>query len=44
MILLVLYHLVVATLLWMGSVRLFRELEGLDRRPGLSVIAALVRP
>ncbi|MGI6206579.1 MAG: hypothetical protein ACOYEW_00085 [Anaerolineae bacterium] len=44
MILLVLYHLVVATLLWMGSVRLFRELEGLDRRPGLSVIAALVPP
>ncbi|NPV09280.1 MAG: hypothetical protein HPY83_15140 [Anaerolineae bacterium] len=44
MILLVLYHLIVALLLWMGSVRLFRELEGLDRRPGPSVVASLVPP
>lgn len=40
----VLFNLSLAILLWMGSVRLLREFEGLHRPPGAAVVAALVPP
>src|SRR5690606_20865869 len=40
----ILFNLALAILLWMASVRLLREFEGLNRPPGAAVVAALIPP
>lgn len=40
----ILFNLALAVLLWMASVRLLREFEGLHRSPGAAVVAALIPP